>query len=404
MDTSLARSAGLSLAPAAGIVEGSTGVASFDLSAPAPVAVTFSLMAPAGVVAVPATASIAAGGTRVTFPVYGAKSGVEEFTAVASDTRYETAVARVQVTARTNLKVAVLSGDRQVATGSALGQAIVVRAVDQNGVGYSNVAMTASPSAGTVTPQTAITDEFGYVSFAWSPPVKGAVLHVSVDQAPASGVDVFSLGPPSASFVVNGASYSAHIAPSGFATVQGSGFAPGINLSASSPFPTTLGNVTVTVNGTVAGLLFVSDTQVNFLAPDNLLPGSADVTVTTPAGTSASVKAEVDSYAPGIFFDSATGYGAVLIAGTGDVTQVHPAKHGDYLEVYCTGLGMIAGQTVGAIIAGVNATVVYSGPTVIPGLYQVNVQVPPGVVSGRQGLSVSIAGVVSNTVSVQIAP
>jgi uncharacterized protein (TIGR03437 family) len=47
--------------------------------------------------------------------------------------------------------------------------------------------------------------------------------------------------------------------------------------------------------------------------------------------------------------------------------------------------------------------VLYSGSTSFPGLYQVNVQVPHGVASGKQALSLSIAGIASNTVSVQIA-
>ena len=402
MDTSIARSAGLSLAPAAGVVQGTTGIASFELPAPAPVPVTFSLKAPAGVVAVPATASLASGATRVTFAVYGVKAGVEEFSAVPSDTRYETAVARVQVSARGNLKIAAVSGDRQVATGSALAQPIVVRAVDQNALGYSSVSITAVSSAGTVTLQTAITDAFGYASFEWSPPAKGSSLNVSVDQVPASAITLYSLGPPSVSAVVNAASFLTHIAPNGFATVQGSGFAPGISVSASSPFPNTLGDVAVTLNGIAVPVSFVSDTQVNFLAPANLLPGSADLVVVTPAGTSAPAKVQIDGYAPGIFFDSATGYGAVLIAGTGDVTQVHPAKPGEYLEVYCTGLGTLAGQTVRATIGGLNAPVVYGGPTVIPGLYQVNVQVPLGTAAGPQALSLNVAGVDSNTVTIQI--
>jgi uncharacterized protein (TIGR03437 family) len=227
-------------------------------------------------------------------------------------------------------------------------------------------------------------------------------LHISIDQSPASGIDVYALGPPALSSVVNGASFSTHIAPGGFATILGSGFAPGVRASASSPFPSTLGGVSVMLNGTAAPLSFVSDTQVNFLTPDNLLPGMVDLTLANPAGSSTPLKAQVDAHAPGIFFDIATGFGAVLIAGTADLTQVHPAKPGDYLEVYCTGLGALNGQTVQAALAGGNAPVVYSGQTPIPGLYQVDIQVPSGIAPGKQPLTLSVAGVVSNSVSVQI--
>jgi uncharacterized protein (TIGR03437 family) len=168
------------------------------------------------------------------------------------------------------------------------------------------------------------------------------------------------------------------------------------------------GSTSVSVNGTPTPLLYASDTQVNLLAPANLSPGPADISVTTYAGASPSFKVQVNTYAPGIFFDTASGYGAVLIAGTSDVTQVHPAAWGDYLEIYCTGLGPLNGQnqtaTPQVTIAGVNAPVLFSGLSNVPGLYQVNVQVPDGIASGKQALSLSIAGVASNTVSVQIGP
>jgi uncharacterized protein (TIGR03437 family) len=64
------------------------------------------------------------------------------------------------------------------------------------------------------------------------------------------------------------------------------------------------------------------------------------------------------------------------------------------------------GQTVPpqVAIAGISAPVLFSGLSSITGLYQVNVQVPPGVASGKQSLVLSIAGIASNTVSIQIAP
>jgi uncharacterized protein (TIGR03437 family) len=164
---------------------------------------------------------------------------------------------------------------------------------------------------------------------------------------------------------------------------------------------------TISVNGTAAIFLYASDAQVNFLAPANLPSGQADISITTYAGTSPVVKAQLDAYAPGIFFDAASGYGAILISGTSDVTQVHPAAPGAYLEIYSTGLGPLNAQgrtgTPQVVIAGIRAPVLYSGLSSTPGLYQVNVQVPPGVPGGKQPLSLSIAGVMSNTVSIQIA-
>ncbi len=399
IDTSLRSSVGLSLAPSGGVVLGAMGVGVLQLSGPAPSAVTFSLRAPAGVILTPAAATIAAGASRATFPIYGNRVGVEEFTAVPSDTRYETGIARVQVSPAPALGLSAVSGDRQVATGAALQNAIVARVVDANALGYSNVTVTASTASGSVTPASVATDEFGDVVFQWSPGAGGGVLELNTGSSTAR---VFALGPPSATAVVNGASFTSPLAPESFATIQGKGFAPGLVSAASSPFPTTLAGVIVSLNGTALPLEYVSDTQVNFLTPANLSPGSLDLTITTPAGT-VSVQGQVQEHAPGIFFESATGYGAVLIAGTSDVTQVHPARAEDYLEVYGTGFGSLSGQSITASVAGLPAPVIYAGETAIPGLYQVDVQVPQGAAAGRQALSLTIAGVESNTVFVQVA-
>src|SRR5205814_6149561 len=114
---------------------------------------------------------------------------------------------------------------------------------------------------------------------------------------------------------VNAASFTPGIAPGGFATIMGTNLAAGQTASASTPFPTSLAGVVATINGSPVPLTYVSDTQVNFLTPANLLPGPVDLSVSNRGGA-LSVKATVVAYAPGIFFDAATGYGAVLISGT----------------------------------------------------------------------------------------
>ena len=417
-DTSIRQAATLSLAPGAGVVVGTNGSATIELAAPAAGAVTFSLRSANGVLMAPASATIAAGATRVTFPTFGARVGVEEFAAVSSDTRYDSPVARVQVGPASGLHVAIVRGDHQIAGAGVLPQPIVVQAVDQNNLGYSNVRLNAvSVSGGTVDPASAITDEFGLARFHWTPPANAGKLNISVDQVAGSAVTAVAPGRPVISSVVNAASFQARIAARGLVTIMGTDLTGGLGPFSSTGNPTMgsrLGAVvfappplTINVNGTAAEFLYASDTQVNFLAPANLSPGLADISVTTYAGTSASVKAQVDTYAPGIFFDSVSGYGAILISGTGDVTQVHPAAPGDYLEIYCTGLGALDanGRTVTpqVTIAGVGAAVLYSGLSSVVGLYQVNVQVPGGVASGKQVLSLSVGGVVSNVVGVQIA-
>ena len=172
-------------------------------------------------------------------------------------------------------------------------------------------------------------------------------------------------------------------------------------------------NVTVKVNNEKAQLLFVSDLQINFLAPADLAPGSAAVTVSTGAGTSASLQVPVNPVEPGIFFDATTNFGAILNAGTAKTTQQHPAVRGQFIEIYCTGLGAVKKNSAALMetvtqpqvsIGNVPATVTFSGLAGLygGGLYQVDVQIPQGTPSGTQTLTLTIGGVTSNAVKVAI--
>jgi uncharacterized protein (TIGR03437 family) len=378
VETTIRQSVTLSLAPGAGVVQGASGLASVQLAHPAPASVTFSLRTRNGILSTPTIATIAAGQTRTTFPTFGGRTGVEELTAVPSDTRYESAVARVQVAPLNALHLTIASGDGQIATGVALSNPVVVRAVDQNNLPYSNVKLSSQIST--------LTDEFGYASFLWAPPATGGALDISIDGVANSTVSAFAIGKPAISSVVNAASLKPGIAPGSFVTILGAN----------------LGGASLTLNGAPVATIFNSTTQVNFLAPASVSTGLEDLVVSTRAGASSPVKVQFDTYAPGIFFDSASGYGAVLIAGTSNVTQIQPAKLGDYLEIYATGLGSGAAKVI-ATVGGINVPVVYSGPSSIPGLDQIDIQLaltpPPGV----QPLSISVAGIASNIVNIQIA-
>jgi len=133
----------------------------------------------------------------------------------------------------------------------------------------------------------------------------------------------------------------------------------------------------------------------------------------TGAGTSASLLVPVAPVAPGIFFDYTTNFGAILIAGTAHRTQQQPAARGEYLSIYCTGLGAVRPTSSGLMatvsqphvsIANVPSPVQFSGlvPGYNGGLYVVNVQVPESVPSGAQPLVLTINGVSSNSVKAAI--
>jgi uncharacterized protein (TIGR03437 family) len=206
-----------------------------------------------------------------------------------------------------------------------------------------------------------------------------------------------------AAYVVNSASFAAGLAPGAFSTVFGARLSGGAVAAASMPYPDTLSGVEVRINGSPAQLVYVSERQINFLVPASLAPGSAEIVVSNSLGTSRPVTVEVHPALPGIFYDVVSGYGAILISGTAETTLTRPAAPGEFLEIYCTGLGGVdednrTALPVTVVIGSLRLTPAYAGLNpVFPGLYQVNVEVPPGL-AGEQTLTLEIDGRTSNPV------
>ncbi len=235
--------------------------------------------------------------------------------------------------------------------------------------------------------------------------------------------------------VVNSGNYAGGgVAPGSIASVFGVHLASRTVSAAAIPLATTLGNVeSVTFAGVPAPLYFVSDGQINAQVPWNLGLGPVDVIVTTTQGTSAAVSVPIAPAAPGIFAVSANGLGQAVATDNSDGAlaapqaapvsiPAHPIQIGDYLVVWCTGLGAVdmpvangadtEGQIVNTLmqpavlIGGIPATFVYSvlSPQ-FAGEYQVAVQVPPGAPSGDAvPLQIEINGITTaTTVTIAVA-
>ncbi|HXK02330.1 MAG TPA: hypothetical protein VMS37_07995 [Verrucomicrobiae bacterium] len=179
-DVTLNRSLKLSLFPAAGVMAGDTATATLTVQSAPTTDLTIQLQTPAGNVEAPATVTIPAGATTVSFMLAGAKSGVEELLATPSDAAFETAYARIQVADASLARLAVVSG------GAGATDPVVVRLSDLNGLPYPGAHLTAS---GSVAPGSAVTDAQGQAVFHWTPASSGAnQLTISVDAAPAVSV------------------------------------------------------------------------------------------------------------------------------------------------------------------------------------------------------------------------
>ena len=188
----------------------------------------------------------------------------------------------------------------------------------------------------------------------------------------------------------------------GFISIFGSGLA-GSTLSASSlPLPKTLNGTKVMLGNTELTLDYVSDGQVNALLPQTGFTANQQLPLTVVNGTAVSTATTLtlSDVQPGIFTVPGTTQGAIeLVKNSALADASNPASAGDYIAIYCTGLGAVSNppadgaavtdgssttvNTVNVTIGNVPATVVYAGlAPYFAGVYQVNAQVPQGVAPG----------------------
>ena len=133
--------------------------------------------------------------------------------------------------------------------------------------------------------------------------------------------------------VMNGASYLGTMAPGGLATLYGSNLADGIpTIDATNGFPKSAGNVTVSVNGVNAPLIYVSPTQINFQIPWATTAGSyVPIKVTRSGADSAVEYVTIAPAAPSVFLNEYVN-GTAWVNGTGCVlTECAVQANGNYV-------------------------------------------------------------------------
>jgi uncharacterized protein (TIGR03437 family) len=215
---------------------------------------------------------------------------------------------------------------------------------------------------------------------------------------------------------VNAASYQPAIASGAFISIVGTGFSNSSRSWTSSDFsgnnlPTSLGGVSVTINGKPAYVEYISPTQINAIAPDDDTIGQVQVQVTTLQGPSYSATVLKQKLSPAFFtYQSGTTTHAAAVHLDGTLVgpagpSSRPAIPGEVIEMYGTGFGPTnpgsptaqlvsqpAPLTLPAtvIIGGVNAPVQWAG-LVSSGLYQLNVQIP-SVQVGDQPVQTNVSG------------
>jgi uncharacterized protein (TIGR03437 family) len=226
-----------------------------------------------------------------------------------------------------------------------------------------------------------------------------------------SGSGVF-LNPQGVVNATTNAPFTANLAPGEAISLSGSGLAPAPVTASTLPLPTTLGGVQVTINGTPMPLSSVSPTQIQAILPYSW-PAGEGIRVINNGVNSNALPFAVGQTAPGVITVPAGGTGDGQILNLRDpnhptpVTADNPARVGDPVAIFLTGLGdvtpqvpagspgpsnplsMVDDQELAIYIDGQEAPVTqaYLAPGQV-GLYQVNVTIPEGVSTGDVDLYV----------------
>ncbi len=357
------------------------------------------------------------GQTAVTATFSGTASGAVQITATCpacpagarSVTFSATAVPLVTLSG-----IQVVSGDNQTAiVNTVFSLPLVVQVNVSNGQGAANIGVQFSVTGpASLSSSTVNTDSNGRAQVSVT---AGATAGpVTVTATVGAFTQTFSLtvspavppGPTlTASSFYNGADFKAgSISPCSIATIIAPGLAPGIQGvvtpgSLIGALPYLLASDAVSFNGTAAPIFNVANAggqeQITVQVPCEVTPSSAvTVAVTVGAAPTATVSVPVLAASPGIF-QTAMSDGvsrAVIVRPDGSfVSLTNPARRGETVRAYATGLGVTA-PTVGT-----NATAIPGADAIVQGMLIIGVTNTAGQ---GEGVRVSTARVAPDLIGV----
>lgn len=216
-----------------------------------------------------------------------------------------------------------------------------------------------------------------------------------------TGIEASTLPKVSAGGVVDAAQFQAVVARGGISSIFGTNLAGDVAIAADLPLPTELAGARVRVDGWEAPLFFVSPNQINFQVPfETNSPGEVDVVVTRNGEESPPEPASMAEFAPVVFINPNTGEPIIQRHPDGAlITAANPAKPGDVLIIFVTGIGGVsnlpatgaaaaasplaqARLTPVVTVGGEGAQVFFAGlAPFFVGLGQVNIQLPESLLT-----------------------
>jgi uncharacterized protein (TIGR03437 family) len=219
------------------------------------------------------------------------------------------------------------------------------------------------------------------------------------------------------------------IAPGALATAYGKDLANKNAGGTSLPLPTKFGGTSVSIldssgTTTLAPLLYVSPTQVNFEVPPGVATGVATVTVSSGDGTQSIANVRIATVAPGLFELNSAGLAAAYVIlyhanGTQTVEQVYKVTGGDvvatpvslgsstdkpYLFLFGTGFEAAGTAGVKVSVGGTSVPVSFAGSQGgFVGLDQANVELPASLAGkGKVTIQLTAEGLAANPVNITI--
>jgi uncharacterized protein (TIGR03437 family) len=136
---------------------------------------------------------------------------------------------------------------------------------------------------------------------------------------------------------------------------------------------------TVEVNGIRATVLYASETQINFVVPEQVRSGTGRVVATSSSGRQSIAVAPLREVSPSLFTRTANGIGEVSALDAIRRTS-GPFPTGPDTLVTILGTGIRNAKEVAVTIGGRAATVTSFGPEGrSAGLDQVTIKIPPGI-------------------------
>jgi len=219
------------------------------------------------------------------------------------------------------------------------------------------------------------------------------------------------------------------VEPGSWVSIYGSGFASGLT-QWNGDFPTSLGGVSVTVDGKSAFLWIVNSTQINLQLPDDTNLGACVPVVIKTANGTFNTQVHLVNFSPSLNLlgDNQHLAGVILTpngsgaygGGTYDLLgpvgafsfKTRPAKKGETVELFGVGFGpTLAPVPAGQVYTSssktqqpVNVFVINNDPNntqavgfpvsfaglVGAGLYQINITIPPNAPSGDLNVGAAV--------------